>query len=123
VEAKPTPYGMGSLEASRDSKRKLPRGDITKELRKIKLPKFFGGRASEHAEAWLEGMKRCFTLRDYASTSKENIMIFQLRDNALNWWGNLESHLHLTLDTPSHGRFLRKVSGGNIFLLTMRNNR
>jgi hypothetical protein len=27
--------------------------------------------------------------------------IFQLRDNALNWWGNLERQLHLTPDTVS----------------------
>jgi hypothetical protein len=57
-------------------------------------------------------MTRCFTLRDYASTSKEKISIFQLRDNALNWWGNLERQLHLTPDTVSwelfEERFWRK---------------
>jgi hypothetical protein len=35
-----------------------------------------------------------------------------LRDNALNWWGNLERQLHLTLDTVSwelfEERFWRK---------------
>jgi hypothetical protein len=46
-------------------------------------------------------MTRCFTLRDYASTSKEKIVIFQLRDSALNWWGNLERQLHLTPDIVS----------------------
>jgi hypothetical protein len=39
-------------------------------------------------------------------------MIFQLRDSALNWWGNLERQLHLTPDTVSwelfEERFQRK---------------
>jgi hypothetical protein len=55
---------------------------------------------------------RCFSLRDYASTSKENITIFDLRDSALNWWGNLERQLYLTPDTVSwdifEERFQRK---------------
>jgi hypothetical protein len=57
-------------------------------------------------------MTRCFVLRDYASTSKEKIEIFHLRDNALNRWGNLEIQLHLTPDTVSwelfEERFRRK---------------
>jgi hypothetical protein len=57
-------------------------------------------------------MTCCFTLRDYASRSKEKIMIFQLRDSALNWWGNLKRQLHLTPDTVSwdifEERFERK---------------
>jgi hypothetical protein len=57
-------------------------------------------------------MTRCFSLRDYASNSKAKITIFQLRDSALNWWGNLERQLHLTLDTVSwelfEERFQRK---------------
>jgi hypothetical protein len=97
---------------SRDSGGRPPPEDITRELQKIKLPEFARGRASECAKAWLEGMKRCFSLRDYASTSKEKILIFHSRDNALNWWGNLERQLHLTLDTVSwelfEERFRRK---------------
>jgi hypothetical protein len=81
-------------------------------LQKIKLPEFAVGHASEHVEAWLEGMTRCFSLRDYASKSKAKITIFQLRDSALNWWGNLERQLHLTPDTISweifEERFRRK---------------
>jgi hypothetical protein len=57
-------------------------------------------------------MTRCFALRDYVSTSKVKITIFQLRDSALNWWGNLEKQLHLTPDTVSweifEERFRRK---------------
>jgi hypothetical protein len=57
-------------------------------------------------------MTRCFALRDYASTSKAKIAIFQLRDSALNWWGNLERQLHLTADIVSwklfEERFRRK---------------
>jgi hypothetical protein len=67
-------------------------------------------------------MTRCFTLRDYASTSKAKIEIFQLRDSALNWWGNLERQLHLTLDTVSWELFEERFEG-NIYQLTMRNNR
>jgi hypothetical protein len=61
-------------------------------------------------------MTWCFSLRDYSSTSKAKIAIFQLRDSALNWWGNLERQLHL-------GNFLKKGSEGNIYQLTTRNNR
>jgi hypothetical protein len=104
--------GTGNPEASRDSGGELPPEDITRELQKIKLPEFVGGRTSERVEAWLEGMTRCFSLRDYASNSKAKITIFQLRDNALNWWGNLERQLHLIPDTVSweifKERFLRK---------------
>jgi hypothetical protein len=57
-------------------------------------------------------MTRCFSLRDYVSNSKAKIAIFQLRDSALNWWGNLERQLHLTPDTVSwelfKERFRRK---------------
>ena len=81
-------------------------------MQKIKLPEFAGGHASERAEAWLEGMTRCFALREYASNSKAKIAIFQLRDSALNWRGNLERKLHLTPDTVSwelfEERFRRK---------------
>jgi hypothetical protein len=93
IEVEPPPSGTGNPEVSRDSGGGPPPEDITRELQKIKLPEFVGGRASERAEAWLEGMTRCFALRDYASTSKAKITIFQLRDSALNWWGNLERQL------------------------------
>jgi hypothetical protein len=53
---------------------------------------------------------------------QRKITIFQLRDNALNWWGNLERQLHLTPDTISWEIFEERF-GENIFLLTMRNNR
>jgi hypothetical protein len=76
IEVEPPPSGMGNPEASRDSGGGPPPEDITRELQKIKLPEFVGGHASECAEAWLEGMTRCFSLRDYASTSKAKIVIF-----------------------------------------------
>jgi hypothetical protein len=76
TEVEPPPSGMSNLEASRNSGGGPPPEDITRELQKIKLPEFAGGRASECAEAWLEGMTRCFSLRDYASNSKEKITIF-----------------------------------------------
>jgi hypothetical protein len=112
TEVEPPPSGAGNPEASRDSGGGPPPEDITREMQKIKLPEFAGGRASERAEAWLEGMTRCFALRDYASNSKAKIAIFQLRDSALNWWGNLERQLHLTPNTVSwelfEERFRRK---------------
>jgi hypothetical protein len=112
TEVELPPSGTGNPEASRNSRGEFPPEDITGELQKIKLLEFVGGRASERAEAWLEGMTRCFSLRDYASNSKEKITIFQLRDSALNWWGNLERQLHLTPDTVSwelfEERFRRK---------------
>ena len=43
-------------------------------------------------------MNRCFSLREYTSTSKTKIPVFQLRESALIWWGNLEKQLHLTMD-------------------------
>jgi hypothetical protein len=78
-------------------------------LQKIKLPEFAGGHTSERAEAWLEGMTRCFSLRDYASNSKAKIAIFQLRDITLNWWGNLERQLHITPDIVSWELFEERV--------------
>jgi hypothetical protein len=112
IEVEPPPSREGKPKASRDSRGGPPPEDITRELQKIKLLEFARGRASERAEAWLEGMTQCFSLRDYASTSKAKITIFQLRDSALNWWGNLERQLHLTPDTVSwelfEERFRRK---------------
>jgi hypothetical protein len=67
TKVEPPPSGMGNPEASRDLGGGPPPEDITRELHKIKLPEFVGGRASDHAEVWLEGMTRCFALRDYAS--------------------------------------------------------
>jgi hypothetical protein len=112
TEVEPPLSRTNNPEVSRDSGGGPPLEDITRELQKIKLLEFVGGRASERAEAWLEGMTRCFSLRHYASNSKAKITIFQLRDSALNWWGNLERQLHLTLDTVSweflEERFRRK---------------
>ena len=45
--------------------RQEPLQDISRELQKIKIPEFSRGRPGKHAEAWLEGMKRCFTLNEY----------------------------------------------------------
>ena len=84
TEVEPPPSGMGNPEVSRDLGGGPPPEDIMRELQKIKLLEFSNVRASERAEAWLEGMTRCFSLRDYASTSKVKIVIFQLRDSALN---------------------------------------
>jgi len=67
VEVEHPPSGLGNREGSRDSDRGPPIEYITREIQKIKLLDFAGGRASKCAETWLEGMRRCFTLRDYIS--------------------------------------------------------
>jgi hypothetical protein len=108
TEVELPPFGTGNPEASRNSRGEFPPEEIMRELQKIKLLEFAEGRASERTEAWLEGMIRCFSLRDYASNSKAKIAIFQLRDSALNWWGNLKRQLHLTPDTVSWELFEKR---------------
>jgi hypothetical protein len=76
IEVEPPPSRMGNPEELRDSGGGPTPEDITRELQKVKILEFVGGRTSECAEAWLEGMTRCFSLRDYASTSKAKIVIF-----------------------------------------------
>jgi hypothetical protein len=76
TEVEPPPPGTGNLEASRDSGGGPPPKDITRELQKIKLPEFARGHASECAESWLEGMTRCFSLRDYAPTQRRRSPFF-----------------------------------------------
>jgi hypothetical protein len=49
IEVEPPPSGTGNPEASRDSGGGPPPEDITRELQKIKLLEFVGGRASERA--------------------------------------------------------------------------
>jgi len=73
VEGEHPPSGLGNLERSRDSNRGPAIEDITRELQKIKLPDFARGRVNERVEAWFEGMRRCFALRDYTSNSKAKI--------------------------------------------------
>jgi hypothetical protein len=87
IKVEPPPFGMVNPEASRDSGGGPPPEDITRELQKIKLPKFAGGRASECAEAWLEDMTRCFSLIYYVSTSKVKIMIFPVERQCLELVG------------------------------------
>jgi hypothetical protein len=50
VEVEPPPYGLGKSEALKDYEGGPPPREIIRELQKIKLPEFFGGRASERAE-------------------------------------------------------------------------
>jgi hypothetical protein len=112
TEVEPPSSRMGNPEVSRDSGGGPPPKDITRELHNIKFSEFVGGRASECEEAWLEGMTRCFSLRDYASNSTAKISIFQLRDSTLKWWGKLERQLYLTPNIVSwelfEERFRRK---------------
>ena len=88
-----------------------PHQDIKRELQKIRLPEFSGGRSGIRAESWLEEMTRCLTLQEYTSTSKSKLAIFQLKGAALNWWGNQERQLHLTPDTVPWELFVEKFKG------------
>ncbi len=85
--------------------------DISRELQKIRLSEFSGGRAGECAEAWLEGINRCFRLREYSSSAKTKIAVFQLKESDLIWWGNLEKQLHLTSDNAPWELFEERFRG------------
>jgi hypothetical protein len=87
TKVEPPPSGTGNPEASRDLGGGPPPEDITRELHKIKLLEFVGGHASERAEAWLEGMTRCFALRDYASKLKGKDHNFSVKRQCLELVG------------------------------------
>eukprot|EP00253_Pinus_taeda_P026722 PITA_26722 len=91
------PLATSSVEP-KNFEPKRSKEDISRELQKNKLPEFSGGRVGERVEAWLEGMNRCFRLREYYSLAKTKIVVFELKEGALIWWGNLERQLHLTSD-------------------------
>jgi hypothetical protein len=59
---------------------------IHRELEKVKFPEFFGASNGAAAEAWLESMAMCFSLRDYTSNMKVRMAVFQLKGSALLWW-------------------------------------
>ena len=86
----------GNLEGSQGSAPEPPLQDISRELQKIKMPEFTGGRPGRRGEAWLEGMICYFSLHEYTSSSKARMAIFQPKDDALNWWSDLERNLHIT---------------------------
>ena len=50
---------------------------------KVKFTEFWGSTDGQSAEAWLENMAMCFTLRDYTSNMKAKMGIFQLKGNVL----------------------------------------
>ena len=61
-------------------------GRIHRELEMVKFLEFFGAPDGVAAEAWLENMAMCFTLRDYTSNMKVCMAVFQLKGSALLWW-------------------------------------
>jgi hypothetical protein len=61
-------------------------GSIHHELEKVKFLEFFGALDGAIAEAWLENMAMCFSLRDYTSNMKVRMAVFQLKGSALLWW-------------------------------------
>ena len=69
--------------------------DIMKEVHKSKLPDFSGKEGGQAAEAWLVGIKRALSFRDYTSNEKAQISISLLKGDALLWWVNEERKLHV----------------------------
>jgi hypothetical protein len=61
-------------------------GSIHRELEKVKFIKLFGAPDDATAEAWLENMVMCFSLRDYTSNMKVHMAVFQLKGSTLLWW-------------------------------------
>jgi hypothetical protein len=76
-------------------------GRIHRELEKVKFPKFFGAPDGVAAEAWLENMVMCFTLRDYTSNMKVCMAVFQLKGSALLWWKTLLPKLNMVVEDVS----------------------
>jgi hypothetical protein len=87
IEVEPPPSRMGNPEVSRDSGGGPPPEDITRELQKIKILEFSRGRTSERVETWLEGMTRCFALRDYAVQIKGKDCHFSVKGQRLELVG------------------------------------
>jgi hypothetical protein len=76
-------------------------GSIHHELEKVKFPEFFGAPDGAAAEAWLENMMMCFTLRDYTSNMKVLMAVFQLKGSALLWWKMLLPQLNMVVEDVS----------------------
>lgn len=69
--------------------------DIMKEVHKSKLPYFSGKEEGQVVEAWLVGIKRALSFRDYISNEKTQISMSLLKGDALLWWVNEERKLHI----------------------------
>jgi hypothetical protein len=76
-------------------------GSLHCELEKVKFPEFFGSPDGAAAEAWLENMAMCFTLRDYTSNMKVRMAVFQLKGSALLWWKTLQTQLNMAVEDVS----------------------
>jgi hypothetical protein len=74
---------------------------IHRELEKVKFPEFFGAPDGAAAEAWLENMAMCFTLRDYTFNMKVRMAVFQLKGSALLWWKMLLPQLNMAIEDMS----------------------
>ena len=82
-------------QSSVSEKTKAPL-DIMKEVHKSKLPNFSRKEGGQVAEAWLVGIKRALSFRDYTSNEKAQISMRLLKGDALLWWVNEERKLHVT---------------------------
>jgi hypothetical protein len=76
-------------------------GSIHRELEKVKFLEFFGAPDGAAAEAWLENMAMCFSLRDYTSNMKVHMVVFQLKGSTLLWWKMLLPQLNMAIEDVS----------------------
>eukprot|EP00253_Pinus_taeda_P018041 PITA_18041 len=84
------------------------RNDVRRDLEKVKFPEFWGSTDGQSAEAWLENMAMCFTLRDYTSNMKAKMGIFQLKGSALLWWKTLLTQLGMDISEVTWELFEEK---------------
>ena len=69
--------------------------DIIKKVHKSNLPKFIGVQEGQVVETWLVGVKRALRFKDYTTNEKAQIAMSLLKGEALLWWVNEESKLHI----------------------------
>jgi hypothetical protein len=67
----------------------------------VKFLEFMGATDGSTAEAWLENMAMCFSLRDYTSNMKVCMAVFQLKGSALLWWKTLLPQLNMVVEDVS----------------------
>ena len=91
-----------------EAPRNTIRNDVRRDLEKVKFPEFWGSTDGQFAEAWLENMAMCFTLREYTSNMKAKMGIFQLKGNTLLWCKTLLPQLGMDISEVTWELFEEK---------------
>jgi hypothetical protein len=66
------------------------------ELRKLKLPSFYGERVrGDDVEAWFLGLRRYFQLHNYSSNLEARIFTYHLHGKDEMWWDKLKQVEHI----------------------------